>query len=112
MSIHHITLIMPDGVRTFDCRSDAYILGTALQAEIDLPYLCLQGWCTTCAARLLQGRVDPSDVKRIYPEDQQAGFVLICTSYPRSDLTLLTHQQEAMRQHRLKHGLPVPRGGG
>jgi hypothetical protein len=36
--------------------------------------------------------------------------VLLCSSYARSDLRILTHQMERMREHRLKLGLPTPRG--
>jgi hypothetical protein len=39
-----------------------------------------------------------------------AGFALLCTAKPRSDLRLCPGAKEAMRAHRLAHRLPVPRG--
>jgi ferredoxin len=94
-------LVVPD---------DQYLLDAAIEAGLDLPYMCLQGWCTTCAGKILEGKVDQSEALRYYSEDAAAGFVLLCSAYPRSDLRILTHQKEAMRVHRKVHGLPAPRG--
>jgi ferredoxin len=70
----------------------------------------LQGWCVTCAAKLLEGKVDQSASLRYYESDALAGFILPCTARPRSGLKLLTHQKAPFREHRLALGLPVPRG--
>src|SRR5262249_38699282 len=89
---------------------DQYLLDAAINAGLDLPYMCLQGWCTTCAGRILQGKVDQSEALRYYPEDEARGFVLLCSAYPRSDLRILTHQKVQMREPRRSMGLPAPRG--
>jgi ferredoxin len=60
--------------------------------------------------RVLEGRLDHSDSARYYPEDERAGFALICTAKPLSDLKLRLHQRDAMQAHRIAHGLPAPRG--
>jgi ferredoxin len=91
--------------------ADRYILDVAREAGLRLPSRCEQGWCCTCAARVLAGVVDQSDSRRFYEADRQAGFALICTGKPRSDLTLKTHALPEMRAHRLALHLPVPRGG-
>jgi ferredoxin len=106
-----ITFVTPGGqlVRT-QAEADEYLFDVAARAGLDLPHMCLQGWCTNCAGRLLQGKVDQSEARRIYPEDEAAGFVLLCSTFPRSDVRVLTHQKEAMREHRQEHGLPAPRG--
>ncbi len=110
MPSYTITLVMPDGEAQFPCSSDEFVLHAALQQGIDLPYLCLQGWCITCAARVLEGQIDQSASRRFYPQDAEAGLALPCTGRPLSDLKLLTHQKEALRAHRLALGLAVPRG--
>jgi len=89
---------------------DEYLLDAGVGAGLNLPYMCLQGWCTTCAGRLLAGEVDQSEARRYYPEDRAAGFVLLCSAHARSDLRIQTHQKEAMRNHRQARGLPTPRG--
>ncbi len=56
------------------------------------------------------GDFDQSLSLRYYPIDREAGFILLCTVQPRSCLRILTHQKESMQQHRLRAGLPTPRG--
>jgi ferredoxin len=90
--------------------ADRHILEVAREEGLELPSLCEQGWCCTCAVRVLEGTIDQSDSRRFYEQDRQAGFGLICTGKPRSDLKLQTHALPAMRAHRLAKHLPVPRG--
>lgn len=111
MAIFRLTLVLPDGAEhVVPARDDEDVLDAGLAAGLELPYSCLQGWCLTCAARLVRGEVDQTDSRRYYGEDRQAGFVLPCTARPRSDLVLITHARDAMRQARERHGLPFPRG--
>src|SRR5262249_29315657 len=107
---HHVTFVTPQRELTVEVDADEYLLNAAMRAGLALPFSCLQGWCTTCAGKVLEGRVDQSEALRVYPEDEQAGFVLLCSAFPRTDLRILTHQKEPMRDHRLALGLPTPRG--
>jgi ferredoxin len=107
---HHVTFITGTQEVQCDVSGDEYLLNAAAAAGLDLPYMCLQGWCTTCAGKLLEGKVDQSEARRYYPQDEAAGFVLLCSAYARSDLRVLTHQKEPMRAHRRALGLPAPRG--
>jgi len=105
-----VTLKLPSGEKhSLRVGADRHILDAAYDAELDLPSMCLQGWCLTCAARVEgKGDWDNADARRYFRSDREAGFILPCTAKPRSDLTLRTHQRVAMRDHRLKLGLPAP----
>ena len=107
---YQVTFVTDGQEKRLAVRDDQYLLDAAVEAGMDLPYMCLQGWCTTCAARLLAGKVDQSEALRYYPQDEAAGFILLCSAYPRSDLRILTHQKEQMRAHRRASGLPAPGG--
>jgi ferredoxin len=108
---YRVLLELPDGTaRTIEADGDEYVLHAARKAGVALPSLCEQGWDLACAVRVLEGRLDESDARRYFPEDEAAGFGLICRGKPRSDLRLRTHQTAAMRAHRRAHGLPAPRG--
>ncbi len=89
---------------------DEHLLDAALAEGMDLPYSCLQGWCLTCAARLVSGEVNQQDSRRYDPQDRQAGFVLPCTARAESDVVLETHARDEMRRNRERDGLPFPRG--
>jgi ferredoxin len=105
-----VTFVTPTGEVRTEAAAERTLLDTAADLGLELPYSCLQGWCTTCAGRLLEGKVDQAEARRYYPQDEAAGFVLLCTAYPRSPLRIRTHQKDAMRAHRHTLGLPAPRG--
>jgi ferredoxin len=94
---------------TVSVGADEHILSAANSQGIVLPAMCRQGRCLTCAGRLVgAGEVDHSDADMYFPQDRAEGFVLLCTAKPGSDLTIRTHQQDAMRAHRRSLGLPAP----
>ena len=103
-----VVLELPGGVRKLRCDEDEYLWWAAAREGISLPSICLQGRCLECAARLLHGRVDLSAADSYFPEDEAAGFVLLCRARPRSSLRIRTHQADEMRARRLAHGLPAP----
>jgi len=98
----------PEAIRRLECDSNQYLLDCGLAAGIALPSICRQGWCLTCAGIPLSGTVDSSDARSYYEEDKAAGFVLLCTSKPRSNLRIRTHEATAMRLHRSQLNLPAP----
>jgi ferredoxin len=104
-----VILLLPEGERSIQVSCDQHIWDAAYAAGIILPALCHQGRCLTCAGRLENGgEVDQSDSATYFPEDREAGFVLLCTGRPRSALRIRTHQQGEMRQFRRQKKLPAP----
>lgn len=103
-----ITLETPEGERSFTSGRDEFIWNAAACNGIILPAICHQGRCLTCAGRLLSGSVDQSRADAYFSADKEAGFVLLCTATPRSDVRILTHQQWEMREHRRANKLPAP----
>jgi len=107
--IFDVQLLLPEGERTVQVGSEEHIWDAAFAQGVVLPALCHQGWCLTCAGHLESGGdTDQSDSVSYYPEDREAGFVLLCTGKPRSSLRILTHQAIAMRKHRKEKKLPAP----
>ncbi|HWR35502.1 MAG TPA: 2Fe-2S iron-sulfur cluster-binding protein [Clostridia bacterium] len=105
----HVLLTLPYGEKRISVGRDQYIWDAANSAGITLPAICHQGRCLTCAGLLEgAGQIDQSDSVGYYPQDKEAGYVLLCTGKPRTDLRIRTNQQTAMRKHRLKLGLPAP----
>lgn len=110
MATYRVTFVTDGGQVEAAADDDEYLLDAAAAAGLELPSMCLQGWCTTCAGRVLEGQVDQSEARRLFPQDEAAGFVLLCSAFARSNLRILTHQKEEMRAYRREHGLPAPRG--
>src|SRR5437588_10819566 len=113
MKTHAVTLLMPERQAQIQVCEDQHIWDAAKEQGIELPSICHQGRCLTCAGRregenANEDDFDNSDATYYFPEDREAGFILLCTAKPNSDLRIRTHQQHEMRRHRLAHGLPAP----
>jgi ring-1,2-phenylacetyl-CoA epoxidase subunit PaaE len=61
------------------------VLEAALQQGADLPFSCKGGVCSTCKAKLLEGKVDMDTNYALEQEEVDAGYILTCQSHPRSE---------------------------
>lgn len=64
---------------------DTVILDAALNADLDPPYSCRSGICSTCRARLLSGEVHMKEREGLSDAEIEEGFILTCQSLPLTD---------------------------
>ena len=84
---------------TIEVAEDQKILDAADEAKLaglELPKSCTAGVCTTCAAKLLEGKVEQEEAMGLSKDLQKEGYALLCVSYPRSDIKLVSGQEEAV----------------
>ena len=96
---HKITLQTPGNTFEIDCNEDQTILEAAEEASLDgleLPYSCRAGICGTCAGKIISGKVDQSNESYLNEDQYKAGFVILCSAYPRADCVIATDKQDEM----------------
>jgi ferredoxin len=80
--------------QTVEVPEDKYILETAEEQGMELPFSCRQGVCSTCTVKTISGTVDQSEGSYLSDEQIAQGYVLICISHPRSNCVFETHKEE------------------
>jgi len=65
------------------------ILDAALKQGADLPFACKGGVCSTCRAKLIEGKVEMEHNYALEPDELEKGFILTCQSHPRTEKVVI-----------------------
>lgn len=118
MQTHQVTIHHRQTGETYRVTvpEDRYILHTTEANGYNIPFLCRNGACTTCAARVISGELAQPEAMGLSPHLQQKGYALLCVSYPRSDLVVETQDEDEVYEQqfgqyfgkgRVRAGLPL-----
>ncbi|XP_057799924.1 ferredoxin-1, chloroplastic isoform X1 [Salvia miltiorrhiza] len=81
-------------VHEFYVPEDQYILHTAEDQDIKLPFACRHGCCTSCAVRIKSGELKQPEALGISAELKSQGYALLCVGFPSSDLEVETQDED------------------
>jgi ferredoxin-NADP reductase len=74
--------------RSFPAVAAETVLQAAVRANVVIPCGCGSGLCGTCRVRLHSGEVSMRHAGGLLAEEEAQGWILACSSRPRSDLVL------------------------
>jgi len=84
--VSHVTIWLDGMSHSFDLPFDGSpVLEAALMKGVDLPFACKGGVCSTCRAKLIEGKVEMAQNYALEADELAAGFVLTCQSHPQSE---------------------------
>ncbi len=77
-----ICIVVDDEETTFEMRMDEMILDAALAKGLDAPYSCQGGVCSSCLAKVVEGKA-VMERNTILDEDEiEEGLILTCQAHP------------------------------
>ena len=88
-----ITIICNDIEYNLEMNDDKTILDFALENDIDAPYSCQGGICSTCLAKLDKGSVKMDNNQILTDDEIQEGYILSCQSRPTSDEVVINYDE-------------------
>lgn len=66
------------------------ILQAAMANNIEMPYSCRSGMCSTCLASCISGDISMTEGHFLEQKDVDAGKILTCVSYPTSENVVIS----------------------
>ena len=78
-------LHLAEATSRWEMQDDKTILELALENDIDAPYSCQGGICSTCLAKLTLGSVNMDNNQILTDDEIQDGYILSCQARPSSD---------------------------
>lgn len=88
------TVTLDGATRSFEMpRRGETILDAALANNMDAPYSCKAGVCSTCRCKVLEGEAEMAINHALEDYEVRAGYVLSCQAYPLSDRLVVTYDE-------------------
>lgn len=92
---HTVRLVRPGGEEErCECDEDRYILDSAEDRGVELPWGCRSGTCGSCTALLVEGQVELEEQSALDEEHLERGLILLCSARPLSDCVVVTDRFE------------------
>jgi ring-1,2-phenylacetyl-CoA epoxidase subunit PaaE len=77
-----ITILLDDEETTFSMQQSDTILAASLRNKLDPSYSCQGGVCTSCIAKVTEGKAVMSKNSVLTDKELQEGLVLTCVAHP------------------------------
>jgi ring-1,2-phenylacetyl-CoA epoxidase subunit PaaE len=90
-----VSFVMDGRRRSFSMhRGTESILDAAARANIDLPFSCKAGVCSTCRTKLVRGEVEMRENYALEDWELEQGFILACQSHAKTPELELNYDEK------------------
>ena len=86
-----VTIVLDDEEFQLEMKRKDLVLDAALNANIDAPYSCQGGVCSTCIARVKEGSAVMEKNQILTDGEIAEGFILTCQSHPTSPILVIDY---------------------
>lgn len=80
-----VTITLDDEVETFSMPQKKSVLDAALDHDLDPPYSCQGGICSTCIARIKEGKAEMRKNQILTDDEIAEGLILTCQAHPTTE---------------------------
>ena len=88
-----LSVTLDGATRTIEMAPGMTVLEAALAADIDVPYACRAGVCSTCRCRVTEGEVEMAANHALEDYEVAQGFRLSCQSFPLTARVAVDYDQ-------------------
>ena len=86
-------ITLDGATQTVRFRKDTSLLDGALANNLDAPFACKAGVCSTCRCRVIEGEVEMVTNHALEDYEVEKGYVLSCQSFPLTDRLVVTYDE-------------------
>jgi ring-1,2-phenylacetyl-CoA epoxidase subunit PaaE len=86
-------ITLDGSTRTITMSKNMSILDAALGNDLDAPFACKAGVCSTCRCKVLEGEVEMAANHALEDYEVEKGYVLSCQSFPLTDKVVVDYDQ-------------------
>ncbi|WOD45064.1 ferredoxin--NADP reductase [Hwangdonia lutea] len=79
-----LTVVVDDETTTFEMSAKQSVLEAALDEDLDAPYSCQGGICSSCIARIKEGEATMRQNNILTESEVAEGLILTCQAHPTS----------------------------
>ncbi len=86
-----ITVVVDDEEATFEMSKKQTILEAALDEDLDAPYSCQGGICSSCLARVKEGHAEMRQNNILTENEVSEGLILTCQAHPTTPVIVVDY---------------------
>ena len=86
-----VTIVLDEKEHVIEVKAGEKILDQALKQGIDAPYSCRSAICSTCMAKLVEGKVELEMNNVLTDEELADGFIVTCQAKPTTDKVKISY---------------------